>query len=141
RRQLFDDELLVRIGREYRLTTLSHELVEPLGQVIASIEQAVARRPSFDPAVERRSFLIGITGYRAYSWCIRRCSDSLRERRISHSIISRSRLTRRRCSTTVAWTWCSSRVSTWRPVFHRRRCSKTGGCVPPGQAIQTSGRD
>src|SRR5215475_3664597 len=62
-RQLFDDALLVRVGREYRLTTLSHELVEPLGQVIAAIEQAVARRPSFDPAVERRSFSIGMTDY------------------------------------------------------------------------------
>ena len=62
-RQLFDDDLLVRVGREYRLTTLSRELIEPLGQVIASIEQAVARRPSFDPAVERRSFAIGMTDY------------------------------------------------------------------------------
>ena len=58
-RQLFGDELLVRVGREYRLTTLARELIEPLGQVIVSIEGAVARRPSFDPAVETRSFTLG----------------------------------------------------------------------------------
>jgi LysR family nod box-dependent transcriptional activator len=62
-RHLFADELLVRTGREYRLTTLAQELVQPLGQVIASIEQAVARRPGFDPAVETRSFSIGMTDY------------------------------------------------------------------------------
>jgi DNA-binding transcriptional LysR family regulator len=62
-RQLFSDELLIRVGREYRLTTLARELIEPLGQLIASIEGAVARRPSFDPAVERRSFTIGMTDY------------------------------------------------------------------------------
>ena len=62
-RHLFGDELLVRVGREYRLTTLARELIEPLGQVIASIEGAVARRPSFDPAVETRSFTIGMTDY------------------------------------------------------------------------------
>ena len=62
-RNLFGDQLLVRVGREYRLTSLARELVEPLGQVIASIEQAVARRPSFDPAVETRSFTIGMTDY------------------------------------------------------------------------------
>src|SRR5215470_14695 len=62
-RQLFGDELLVRVGREYRLTRLARELIEPLGEVIASIEGAVARRPSFDPAVETRSFSIGMTDY------------------------------------------------------------------------------
>ena len=62
-RHLFGDELLVRVGREYRLTTLARELIEPLGQVITSIEGAVARRPSFDPAVETRSFTIGMTDY------------------------------------------------------------------------------
>jgi LysR family transcriptional regulator, nod-box dependent transcriptional activator len=62
-RRLFGDELLVRVGREYRLTTLARELIEPLGQVIASIEGAVARRPSFDPTVETRSFTIGMTDY------------------------------------------------------------------------------
>jgi len=62
-RQLFGDELLVRVGREYRLTTLARELIDPLGQVIASIEGAVARRPSFDPSVETRSFTIGMTDY------------------------------------------------------------------------------
>src|SRR5215471_10196248 len=62
-RQLFGDELLVRIGREYRLTTLARELIEPLGQLIASIDQAVARRPSFDPSIETRTFSIGMTDY------------------------------------------------------------------------------
>ena len=62
-RSVFGDELLVRVGREYRPTTLARELIEPLGQVIASIEGAVARRPTFDPAVETRSFTMGMTDY------------------------------------------------------------------------------
>src|SRR5579884_277223 len=34
-RRLFGDELLVRIGRDYHLTPLARELVEPVGQVIS----------------------------------------------------------------------------------------------------------
>src|SRR5947209_217197 len=40
-RQLFADDLLVRVGREYQLTALASALVEPLEQVMVDIERAL----------------------------------------------------------------------------------------------------
>ena len=43
----FQDELLVRIGREYQLTPLASALVEPLTHAVAEIERAITdARPS-----------------------------------------------------------------------------------------------
>src|SRR5436305_2164482 len=47
-RQMFKDELLVRVGREYQLTALASSLVEPLTRAVADIERALTWRPSFD---------------------------------------------------------------------------------------------
>jgi LysR family transcriptional regulator, nod-box dependent transcriptional activator len=62
-RALFHDELLVRSGREYLLTPLATELVEPVADLILSIEQTLSRRLSFDPATDERSFSIAMSDY------------------------------------------------------------------------------
>src|SRR5215210_1774169 len=48
-RQMFADDLLVRVGRDYQLTALASALVEPLSQVVADIERTLNWRPFFDP--------------------------------------------------------------------------------------------
>jgi DNA-binding transcriptional LysR family regulator len=58
-RGVFDDELLVRVGREYHPTPLAEHLIEPLTETLRSIEQMVAYRPDFEPHRERRVFRIG----------------------------------------------------------------------------------
>jgi LysR family transcriptional regulator, nod-box dependent transcriptional activator len=62
-RALFADDLLVRVGREYQLTPLAEELVEPMAHIIATVEQTLSRRVTFDPASDARSFSIAMSDY------------------------------------------------------------------------------
>ncbi|MBO0689188.1 MAG: LysR family transcriptional regulator [Candidatus Dormibacteraeota bacterium] len=62
-RQMFDDELLVRVGREYHLTTLARDLVRPVGDVVAKIEDTIVHRPTFDARTESRRFSIVMSDY------------------------------------------------------------------------------
>src|SRR5215207_3955739 len=62
-RRVFGDDLLVRSGREYELTALAQELAEPVREIIASIEQTLARRPCFDPAADARTFTLAMSDY------------------------------------------------------------------------------
>ncbi len=62
-RALFGDELLVRTGREYQLTPLANELVGMVADIIVSIEQTLARRLTFDPSTDERSFSIAMSDY------------------------------------------------------------------------------
>jgi LysR family transcriptional regulator, nod-box dependent transcriptional activator len=62
-RALFGDELLVRVGRDYQLTPLAEELVEPVSDIIAAVEQTLSRRLTFDPAADERSFSIAMSDY------------------------------------------------------------------------------
>jgi DNA-binding transcriptional LysR family regulator len=65
-RRLFNDELLVRVGREYYLTSLATGLEEPLANILLAIEQTVATRPTFDPASDHRVFTIAASDYATF---------------------------------------------------------------------------
>ena len=62
-RALFGDELLVRVGRDYQLTPLAEELVEPVSDIIAAVERTLSKRVTFDPAADERAFSIGMSDY------------------------------------------------------------------------------
>jgi LysR family transcriptional regulator, nod-box dependent transcriptional activator len=57
-RALFGDELLIRVGREYHLTALAEELVDPVAEILRLVEQTVDHRPEFHPERDRRVFRI-----------------------------------------------------------------------------------
>lgn len=57
-RGIFDDPLLVRVGREYRLTPLARELAQPLHVALSSLERTLRRDAAFDPASAEREFRI-----------------------------------------------------------------------------------
>lgn len=61
-REHFGDELLVRSGRSLRLTEKAKQLVEPLEQAYAAIQNVVAT-DSFDPRTSRRAFKIATADY------------------------------------------------------------------------------
>jgi DNA-binding transcriptional LysR family regulator len=63
---MFEDELLVRVGREYHLTALASELREPLQELIHLAEETVQKRPHFYPARDRRLFSLVASDYAAY---------------------------------------------------------------------------
>jgi DNA-binding transcriptional LysR family regulator len=65
-RRLFDDELLIRVGREYYLTPLAEEIIEPLRDILKNIELTIERRPEFDPSVDERAFVISASDYATF---------------------------------------------------------------------------
>jgi LysR family nod box-dependent transcriptional activator len=65
-RRMFSDELLTRVGREYYLTPLAVELVEPLRDILKNIELTIERRPVFDPGKDERAFVISASDYATY---------------------------------------------------------------------------
>lgn len=62
-RQLFGDPLLVRSGRQLKLTSRAMQLLPALERGLAEIESAVSGEPPFDPLTARRSFTIGMADY------------------------------------------------------------------------------
>lgn len=65
-RQLFGDELLVRVGRQYQLTALAMELREPLHELVQIAGEIVERREVFNPATDSRTFNVVASEYSAY---------------------------------------------------------------------------
>jgi LysR family transcriptional regulator, nod-box dependent transcriptional activator len=64
-RRLFGDELLLRAGREYVLTTLARALLPAVSELVARIDATVAVQPGFDPGPAVRSFSIAMSDYTA----------------------------------------------------------------------------
>jgi len=65
-RLLFRDELMVRVGREYYLTSFAETLVDSVDDIHRLVRETVERRPSFDPHHDRRTFTIGASDYVAF---------------------------------------------------------------------------
>lgn len=64
-RAVFQDELLVRIGRDYELTPLAHQLLPQVQLTLPLVAQALGQLDPFDPATARRRFKILLTDYAA----------------------------------------------------------------------------
>ncbi|MPZ49107.1 MAG: LysR family transcriptional regulator [Dehalococcoidia bacterium] len=67
-RVLFEDELLVRVGRTYYLTPLGGELAAPVADILHRIRETVERRPAFNPATDERHFIAAASDY--VSWVV-----------------------------------------------------------------------
>jgi LysR family nod box-dependent transcriptional activator len=65
-RRMFGDELLTRVGREYYLTPLAADLLDPLRDILKNIELTIGRRPVFDPATDERSFVVCASDYATF---------------------------------------------------------------------------
>jgi DNA-binding transcriptional LysR family regulator len=64
-RRLFDDELMVRVGRRYELTAEGQALVEPLRRALQQVSDLLEERPTFDPGAAERSFTVAVSDYAA----------------------------------------------------------------------------
>ncbi|HXT93158.1 MAG TPA: LysR family transcriptional regulator [Trebonia sp.] len=60
-RQHFGDELLVRSGREYRLTPMAADLLPAVREALGQVERTLSMPAAFDPATSRRRFSIAIS--------------------------------------------------------------------------------
>src|SRR5580692_6360726 len=57
-REFFDDQLLVRVGRDMQLTPRGLSLVEPVREALLRIQATLGTQPTFDPATVRRTFTL-----------------------------------------------------------------------------------
>jgi len=64
-RAQFEDELLVRVGRDYELTPLARQLLPQVQATIPLIERALGFEQEFDPATTVRTFRIQLTDFAA----------------------------------------------------------------------------
>jgi DNA-binding transcriptional LysR family regulator len=61
-RRHFDDELLVRDGRQYELTPLAHRLLPDVRDALRQVERTLEARPEFDLA-STRTFSLAMSDY------------------------------------------------------------------------------
>src|SRR3954469_722360 len=62
-RRHFDDELLTRVGNEYRLTPLAVQLRELVRIALSGVERVFSAQPEFDPASSTREFTLLVSDY------------------------------------------------------------------------------
>jgi LysR family transcriptional regulator, nod-box dependent transcriptional activator len=62
-REHFDDEILVRVGREMQPTPKAKALYEPLREVLLTVRGMMEAQPEFDPASTRRGFRLLLSDY------------------------------------------------------------------------------
>jgi DNA-binding transcriptional LysR family regulator len=64
-RTVFQDELLVRVGREYELTPLARQILPQIQLTLPLVAQALGQAEPFDPATSRRIFRIQVSDFSA----------------------------------------------------------------------------
>ena len=64
-RAVFQDELLVRIGRDYELTPLARQILPQVQLTLPLVTQALGKEQAFHPATDPRRFTIQLTDYAA----------------------------------------------------------------------------
>lgn len=62
-RRHFNDDLLVRAGREYELTTFAHALAPRVDQALTDVQDAMQLRTDFEPAASDRTFVLAASDY------------------------------------------------------------------------------
>jgi DNA-binding transcriptional LysR family regulator len=62
-REVFDDDLIVRLGREPRLTERGEAVREPLTQVLEDLDRLLEPAAGFDPAIEPLRIVINTADY------------------------------------------------------------------------------
>jgi DNA-binding transcriptional LysR family regulator len=62
-RRHFDDELLVRVGNEYRLSPLARQLRGLVRAAVSGVDRVFAAQPEFDPVSSTREFNVLVSDY------------------------------------------------------------------------------
>ncbi len=65
-RHMFNDQLLVRVGRNMERTPLAEELIEPLRECIRNVEGLLNSHLTFDFATDQRTFTIATSDYLSF---------------------------------------------------------------------------
>jgi len=62
-REHFDDQILVRVGRDMEPTPKARALYEPVRDLLLGVRSLMAAQPTFDPSTGRRAFRLIISDY------------------------------------------------------------------------------
>jgi DNA-binding transcriptional LysR family regulator len=62
-RRYFGDDLLIRVGNQYRLTPLALQVRERTRVALTEVERVFTAQPEFDPATSRREFSVLMSDY------------------------------------------------------------------------------
>lgn len=62
-REYFEDDLLVQQGRQFILTPRAESLVEPVREVLMSIESTIATKPVFEPSTASKVFSVVLSDF------------------------------------------------------------------------------
>jgi DNA-binding transcriptional LysR family regulator len=62
-RKHFDDELLVRVGRDYELTPLAVRMLPLVQEALRQVERTLEASPHFDAETSRRRFSVSMSDY------------------------------------------------------------------------------
>jgi DNA-binding transcriptional LysR family regulator len=62
-RRVLGDDLLFKVGRHLELTPRAESLIDPVREVLATIEQSIVSPPSFDPTTDSRRFSVVSSDY------------------------------------------------------------------------------
>lgn len=62
-RYQFDDQLLMRVGRNMQLTQFGAALIRPVREALRNVEALAAAEPNFDPSISARTFTIMASDY------------------------------------------------------------------------------
>jgi LysR family transcriptional regulator, nod-box dependent transcriptional activator len=65
-RDFFNDQLLVRVGREMELTPRAKSLIGPVRELLHSIRATLDIEPSFDPRASKQTFTFAMSDYAAF---------------------------------------------------------------------------
>jgi DNA-binding transcriptional LysR family regulator len=65
-RDFFNDQLLVRVGREMELTPHARSLIAPVRELLHTIRTTLDIEPSFDPRASRLTFSLAMSDYAAF---------------------------------------------------------------------------
>jgi LysR family nod box-dependent transcriptional activator len=57
-RDFFQDQLLVRVGRDMELTPRARSLVQPVREALLKVQATLGTQPTFDPVTVRRTFTV-----------------------------------------------------------------------------------
>lgn len=68
-RTQFEDELLVRVGRDYELTPLGKLLLPQLQRTLPLVQKALLSESDFDPSKSQRTYRIMMSDYAATEMC------------------------------------------------------------------------
>ncbi|SBS29492.1 Nodulation protein D 2 [Marinomonas spartinae] len=62
-RAYFNDDILMKVGRNMMLTALAEQLEHPIRDILIRIDASIMMKPGFDPALSDREFRICVSDY------------------------------------------------------------------------------